>query len=210
MAGGRTVAFYILIPISYMLILSAILLCASKFYKYIFHIATVCLFIVVFCASAIHHGSDNLDILAIGLLGISIGHIPINKICNISRWTLPVVLAYAANNAAISVWNARYPLQVIEVILTLMLLYIIGTACRNLHRLYSFLILLGRYSFLGYIAQIAILQLLHRLIKIDLTNLQRMALLFSTAILTAIVVIIVDSSRKTIRAVNYFYSAVFS
>src|SRR5881409_2124172 len=66
--NGKAAAFHILVPISYLLLLSAGLLIVSRFYKYIFHV--VCTFFLL-CILLLHLNgleSANLELLTIGLL----------------------------------------------------------------------------------------------------------------------------------------------
>ena len=65
----------------------------------------------------------------------------------------------------ITAWGVDYPLLIVDVCLSLMLLYIMGGKNVELGRLRRHIILLGRYSLFGYISQIAVLQLLYRSLR---------------------------------------------
>src|SRR5207244_6028962 len=169
--NGKAAAFHILVPISYLLLLSAWLLIVSRFYKYIVHV--VCTFFLL-CILLLHLNgleSANLELLTIGLLGVIFGYVPIEKINEFVRHPYTVVSAYLCYAGAITIWDVVYPLQVVGVCLTLMLIYLLGANNDEPSLMRNHIILLGRYSLFGYIAQIAVLQLLYRsLSHIDLED----------------------------------------
>ncbi len=93
-----------------------------------------------------------------------------------------------------------------------MLIYIAGSRNSEPGRTRRHVILLGKYSLFGYIAQIAILQLLHRGIQhIGLGTAALLGLSFLAAFaLTMISVEAVDRVRTKSIAVDGLYKAVFS
>lgn len=210
MRGGRLVAFYVLVPISYLLVLSAGLLIACRYYKHACHATTAVAVFAVLILKATGRTSQNLELLSIGLMGISIGYLPIQRINDYRKLSGVVVLAYLFYLAAVTEWNVLYPLQVAGVLLTLMMLYLAGTASGEKSLIPQALILLGKYSLFGYIAQIAILQFLRRSLRVDLAE-WALVLTFLVAVsLTMISVELVDKARARIPCVNRFYGAVFS
>jgi peptidoglycan/LPS O-acetylase OafA/YrhL len=209
--NGRPAAFYVLLPIGYLLMLSASLLIASRFYRGIFVVVCLLFFLGIFLLSLAGLKSGNLELLTIGLLGVSVGYVPISKINNFLRHPYALVLAYLGYTIAIAVWNAGYPLQVTGVCLTLMLLYLVGTLSGESGRIQESVILLGKYSLVGYIAQIAILQLLRRGLRNANSQVWVLGLSFLAAIaLTFIAVEAVDRARTKVPIVNRLYAAVFA
>ena len=210
MTSGRLVAFYVLVPISYLLLLSACLLIVGKYYKYIFHVTTMLglLFILILDISGSKSGS--LELLTIGLLGISIGYIPLNKVNQVLRHPLAVVLAYLCYVAAITVWNVPYPLQVAGVLLTLMVIYMLGVVGGDAGRMQRTFITLGKYSLFAYIGQIAILQMLRRSLQMDLSAWALGASFLVATALTIITVEVLDLARAKVAVVNRMYAAVFA
>src|SRR5206468_2391755 len=73
-AGGKLAAFYILLPISYVLMLSAGLLMACRFYKHVFHVVSLACLLGIFVLNRNGLESANLDLLTIGLLGFLSGY----------------------------------------------------------------------------------------------------------------------------------------
>lgn len=164
LGGGeeKTIAFFILIPIAYLLLLSVLLLFAARQYRYAFHVACgVCLFSSLFLWSR-GHESANLGLITIGLLGVLLGYIPIEKIDAHIHHPYLIGLAYLSYLAAITAMNIIYPLQIIGVSLSLMIIYLLGNPNGEQGRVRNLFVLLGKYSLFGYIAQIAILQILRK------------------------------------------------
>lgn len=210
MAGGRTVAFYVLVPISYLLLLSAFLVIAHRHHQQAFHAMTIICLLAISVLSLNGLKSGNLELLTIGLLGTSIGHISIDKINLLLKHPFTVVVAYLFYAAAITLWNVPYPLQVAGVLLTLILLYLAGTVSGDSGKVQRSLIMLGKYSLFGYIAQIAILQLLRRSLHMELEAWALGASFLAAIALTLVAVKAVDRARSMSAFVNRLYGAVFS
>jgi peptidoglycan/LPS O-acetylase OafA/YrhL len=210
MTGGRTVAFYVLVPISYLLLLSALLVIAHRYYKHVFHATTLMCFLAILILFLNGSKSGNLELVTIGLLGISIGHIPIDKINYFLRHPYTVIVAYLCYVAAITVWNVPYPLQVAGVLLTLSVIYLAGTVSGKSGKMQGSLIMLGKYSLFGYIAQIAILQLLRRSLGMALAPWVLGASFLAAIALTLFAVRVVDRARANSSIVDRMYAVVFS
>ncbi len=211
MTAGRLVAFYVLLPISYLLLASGGLLIVCRRFKQMFQVVCVLFFIAVLALDVSGYRSGNLELLAIGMLGISIGYVSIDKINRVIRNRYAVMSVYCAYLAAITVFNVNYPMLIVGVVLTLMLIYLLGDLGGDRGRVQQSIILLGKYSLFGYIAQIAILQVLRR--SLQHAELSPWAMLTSFAVavaLTLISVELVDRTRAKAPIVNRVYGAVFS
>ena len=126
LVGTASVSFWILVPIAYLLILSAGLLIVSRHYRNIF-LAVCALFVA--CALLFEWEgirSGYLQILGIGMLGISVGYIPIERINGILKRRLAILFTYSAYLLAITLWNDPYPLQIVGVCLSLAIIYWMG------------------------------------------------------------------------------------
>jgi hypothetical protein len=210
MRAGRVVSFYVLVPIGYLLILSAGLLIVCRYYKHIFHVATAAALLGTLIVNLLGQRSPNLELVSIGLLGIIIGYVPIDRINSLLKRPYAVVLAYLLYVAVITLWNVPYPLQVVGVLLTLVLLYWLGTVSGQAGRMQRWIIMLGKYSLFGYIAQIAILQFLRRSLPGGLAEPALVLSLLVAVGLTVISVEAVDCARAKVPMVNRLYGAVFS
>jgi peptidoglycan/LPS O-acetylase OafA/YrhL len=210
-AGGRLAAFTILVPIAYLLILSAGLLALCRFYKQAFHAASVIFLLSIFVLGLNGVKNGILELLTVGLLGVSAGYIPVQKINAVLKHPLAILLAYAAYLITITAWDLPYLLQVVGVCLTLTVIYWLGTISGDSGAVSSSVILLGKYSLLGYIAQIAILQLGHRGLRhVTLAPWELCLSLALAAALTMICIEATDRARAKAPLVNAVYSAVFN
>ncbi len=209
---GKGAIFGILIPIAYLLMLSAGLLILSRFDKYAFHATVIVFWLGIGVLYVYDLQSPNLELLAIGLLGVIFGYLPIEKINAVVRHRSAFALAYLGYLAAITVWNVYYPLQVVGVCLSVILIYSVGAGSANrLDGIRDQVILLGKYSLLAYLAQVAILQVLRSGFRhIDL-GAGVLPISFVAALcLTMITVVAVDRARAKANAVDWLYGAVFS
>jgi len=211
--GGqaKVVAFFILVPISYLLLLSAGLLVVSRYHRFAVHV--VCLLILLGIVVSNYKGFEiqNLELLAIGLLGVIAGYIPTERVNAIVRHPYLLAAGYVAYLAAITVWNVIYPLQIVGVYLSLMILYLMGLQSGGPGSIMATVVLLGKYSLLGYIAQIAILQCLRLAIHPYGWETALFALSFFLAFaLTIASIKVVDVLRSRSIAVDRLYKFVFA
>lgn len=208
--GERVVAFYILVSISYLLIASSFLAIISRRYKYVFHLATVLSLAAVALLGISGQSSQTLELLAIGLLGVSIGYIPMSRLEDAARKPFLIAGVYLLYLAAITVWNTPFYLETVGVLITLLLLYAIGviSGCRG--ALAQTIAFLGRYSLFGYITQIAVLRLLHVAMGRELGIAGLAISLAAGAALTTLSVWCVDRARSISPLINRAYSLVFT
>jgi hypothetical protein len=208
---GKAAAFYILVPISYLLLLSALLLIVCRFYRHTFYL--VCLLCVVgnFVLNFEGIASSNLELLTIGLLGLILGYTPIEKINSFLKYPYLIVAAYLCYAVTITVREPNYPLQIVGVCLTLMVIYLAGTSISRPAVVRNQIILLGRYPLFGYIVQIAILQILRRSLHgFDLeTGLLTLTFL-AAVVLTVLAVFAVDRVRTRSLFIDRFYKSIFA
>jgi len=159
-AAGRAVTFYILVPISYLLLLSAALLLPYRSNKHTFHVACVLFLGCILTLDLNRLQYPNLEFVTIGLLGILAGFIPIEKVNHFVMHPYVLAFAYAGYVIAITVWDVPFPLLIVGAFLSVGAIYLGGLRGDQPGRARRHVILLGKYSLLGYIAQIAILRLL--------------------------------------------------
>jgi peptidoglycan/LPS O-acetylase OafA/YrhL len=205
---GKAAAFYVLVPISYLLFLSAVLLVARRFYKYTFYVACALSFLAIFALDLQGLKSTNLELVAIGLLGLIT---PIERVNSFVRHPYLITLAYLCYALVLTKWEPNYVGQVVGVCLTLMLIYLVGTSSAEFATVQSPAILLGKYSLFGYIAQIAVLQLLRRaLFHINLGSGGPILSFVSAVALTIAAVVILDRARSKSAVIDKSYKWVFA
>jgi peptidoglycan/LPS O-acetylase OafA/YrhL len=208
---GKAAAFYILVPISYLLLFSAGLMIVSRFYKFTFQTVFLCCLLSILILDWNGLQSENLELLTIGFLGVIIGHFPFEKINRFVRHPYLLVVAYLCYLAAITLWDVIYPLQIVGVCLSLAIIYLIGASRNELGETRKQIVLLGKYSLLGYIAQILILQFLRRGFRLVDLRPSTLAISFVAALaLTIISVAAVDRLRSKSAFIDGLYRAVFS
>lgn len=210
-ASGKIAAFTILVPIGYLLMLSALLSLACRFYKYTFHV--VCAFLLLCMIVLGLHGieSSNIELGAIGLLGVVFGYASADEIQKLVSRPWVIMVIYAAYLAAISLWDVSLYMQMIGACLTTALIYVVGAQQGEPGRLRSHIILLGKYSLFGYIAQIAILQLLSAAFRHTHRGFATLGIsLVAGFALTMISVEAADRIRVRSRTFDAAYKSVFA
>jgi hypothetical protein len=209
--GSKLVSFWILVPISYVLMLSGVLMLPYRLYKRTFHLTCGLILLSILVLGLIGGQSYNLEFIAIGMLGVLGGFMPVGRVNDFGRHPYAIAFAYACYVVAITIWNVPLPLLIAGVLLNLMVLYVAGTNARESSALVAEVILLGKYSLLGYISQVAILQVLSVVFRrIDRGFLVLPISFLAAFILTIMSVEIVDRARAASASVDGLYRVVFA
>jgi hypothetical protein len=158
--SSKLIAFYILVPISYLLLLSAGLSLPYRSFKYSFHVACILFLSGILVLALNGRRSYNLEFITIGLLGAMAGFVSIQTINNFVRHPITLLLGYLSYVVAITAWNVPFPLLAVGVCLSVWAIYLAGLQEPESSRAGRHVILLGKHSLFGYVAQIAILQIL--------------------------------------------------
>jgi peptidoglycan/LPS O-acetylase OafA/YrhL len=210
--NGRTASFSVLVPISYVLIFSSVLLFPCKWFKPFLTVVCGLLWLGIYVLHRNNLGSANLELFTIGLLGMVLGRLPIERIDRLADQLWLIVAAYGGYLTSLAVWNEIYPLQVVGVCLSVLLIYIIGIRIGDWSVVHRPMMLLGKYTLLAYIAQIAVLVLLSILLRrLNLGDGSRLAVSFLGALgLTIAIIKAVDHSREQWIPVDRLYKFVFA
>lgn len=209
--NGKLISFSILLPISYLLILSGLLIRTYRQYKYTFHIACVVLLGSVLLLGITGKQSQNLEHVTIGMLGALIGFVPITTLNKFVSHPALLVLAYLCYTISITIWGVSFPFQLVGVPLSVGIIYLIGTRGSDSGKIRSEVILLGKYSLFGYISQIAALQILSAGFHHVNAGLAVLFFSFLAAFaLTIASVEILDRARARTVSVDRLYRAVFA
>ncbi len=209
--AGKIAAFGILVPISYLLMLAALLSPACRFFRYTFH--TVCAVLLLFMVVLDLHGiqSANLELVTIGLLGVVLGYVSGDELQKLVSRPWVILVAYCVYLVAITIWTVSLYVQMVGACLTTALLYIVGIQNGRLGRLRGHIVLLGRYSLFGYISQIAILQLLSVSLRhVNLGPITLTASFVAAFVLTMISVEAIDGGRAVSKTIDGAYKVVFA
>jgi len=158
--GYKVAAFYILIPIAYLLVLSAGLVSLYKYFAYTFHVVCTLLLLSVVGLWLSGLRSPNVELMTIGLMGALVGFVPVARINSFVRHPYLFSLSYLFYVVAITVWNVPFVLLAVGVFLSVWGIYFMGLSDAAPGGMRRHIILLGKHSLFGYVAQIAILQVL--------------------------------------------------
>lgn len=209
--GGKLVSFSILLPISYLLMLSGMLMLPYRFFRYTFHVVCVFLLLSIMALGLIGTESSNLELITIGMLGVLAGFMPIAAINDFVRHPYMLGLAYLCYTIAITIWGVPFALQLAGVPLSLMVIYLVGISGSDSGTISSEVILLGKYSLFGYISQIAILQILAASLRHINLGFSMLSVSFIAAFaLTIISVEILDRLRARVASMDRLYKLVFA
>jgi hypothetical protein len=207
---NKAAAFSVLVPIGYLLVLSAGLILAREVYRHIFHLICAMALFCTFLLDSHGFNSANLQLITIGLLGVSSGYIAIGEINRFAIFPYILIGAYGCYLSIITLWEVNYPVQILGVSLTLMLIYSLGLRY-DLGRLGQLTVLMGHYSLFAYIAQIAVVQLLYNGLRRFAFTPGVLALSFLLAcVLTMLSVTIMDGARRRARPVDVLYKTIFA
>lgn len=207
----KVVSFSILVPIGYLLILSGILMPLFRHYRLTFHVVFFVFLTAALALNLLGHGIMNLEILTMGMLGLVTGFMPMTAINRKVGHPCLLAFLYLLYVVAITIWNVLFPLVILGVCLSVMAIYLIGISGDPNSRARQIIDLLGRYSLFGYIAQIAILQILAASLRRFDQGLLLLLVSFVAAFaLTIISTAILDRTRRAATAVDKLYRVVFN
>jgi len=170
--------------------------------------------VLLFCILILHlrgFQSPNLEFVTIGLLGVLVGFVPIEKINNAVGHAVLLTIAYVFYIIAIRAWNVPFPLLILGAVLSVGAIYLVGLRADRMRAIGRHVALLGKYSLFGYIAQIAILQLLSAgLRRADIDIAVLMASFVAAVGLTLLTVEGVDRVKTRSMVVDRLYKTVFA
>ena len=164
--AGYLVAFDILIPIAYILLIGPLLLWLSRLKPWIVPtLAIIAMTSLVLSQAFGHEITCNVSMMAAGLIGASFGIIPQSMLNALSRfWFLPLAIY-----ATLAVVGFRYNAfaqwilaQQAAAVIAVAALFALGNRFRKPEWLMDRIVVLGNYSLLAYITQIGFLQILVR------------------------------------------------
>jgi len=209
--AGKAAAFTILIPIGYLLIVSSLLSMVSRYFKYIFFVVSLAALSWMVALGSHGTQSANLELVTIGLFGVVFGYAPPRAVQKLVDHPWIIVCAYCAYLAAITFWEVSLYAQMAGACLTTALIYVTGAKAGEKGPVRSRIVLLGRYSLFGYIAQIAILQILRRSLMFVEDGYFVLAASFVAAVaLTMTSVELVDYLRRLSNTFDRGYKAIFA
>ena len=206
--GGKAAAFFILLPISYLLFaVSGLIAIAPR--KNLPVVLWSLVVSIVTMLSLVSWTSATLELLAVGLLGLALGYYPLQQLFQQRYFAAALALCFLLQNIALTLLGARFSLQVTGVVINCLVIYALFTRIPGS----EMLTMLGRYSLFAYIGQVLILQLLRRGFTVILRPDTAAWLLLSALgayALTVLAVAMLDRTRRRSGAVNTAYQLLFT
>lgn len=207
--GSRAAAFEVLLPIAYLLLLGPILLILAKFHRAVIPLVTAATFVVAHLLERSSATSANLNFMAAGLLGMSLSAITWEGLQKASQHLGATILGYLAYSVLANTWGQTFLLQILGA--TLALAIVLGFSQRiATTRIGRLLALVGTYSLIAYILQIAVLQLLsHFFGRPPPVSLELVGYVTLTLALTTGLVLATDWLRSEVHLADRAYKAIF-
>jgi fucose 4-O-acetylase-like acetyltransferase len=208
--NGRAI-FDVLVPIGYFLLCAPLVMTLGLRTRLAVPVITTALLILATVASLTGHAAANLELLALAMTGMLVGGLSVDGLARVSDRPAWLAVAYALYLAAITVWNVLFPLQVVGVCLTLLIIHLAARAAGSQGAAQHWLIELGQYSLFAYIAQVAVLQVLRRLFRpFDLHGASLLVPFLVALAVTSGAVALVALLRKRSTVTDRLYRAVFA
>ncbi len=210
--GGRVASFYILATIGYLLILSPLLLLLQSRKRWSVPVlAAVCL---ITCSWLEREGKLNYhtSMLCAGVFGVAMGTLSLEDIGRFARKWFVVVPLYCCYRVASTFLGDPFLLQLAAVCLTLLLLFggALAWSQRGEGPVFQQIALLGRYSLLGYIFQLPVIQVLDRFLVLPSPLISVVAVMLVVSVLTWGATWTVEKLRSRSPFFDASYKAVFA
>ena len=206
--GSTPVAFSVLVPIAYLLVICAWLLALAR-YRLGLYIVSATFVAAALISAQIGVENGYLEMLGAGMLGVSLGTLDAARLQRLLDRPVLVVVAYGAYLSAIAAWNAVYIVLLFGVIANTALFYVAG---RNGDKDWRRIILrLGNYSLFAYIAQIIILQVARKVLAADYGGAGALGAALAISIGTTVLAVeVLDQLNRRVPRVKRLYETVFA
>lgn len=207
----RLAVFEILLPISYLLLLSPLLLWLNHTHRLTLPLLTIGLLLTCVVLEAQDLSTSNFNLLCAGVLGMLAGRLSLEQFNRLGRYAIWALLGYCAMAALSYSWHPPFILQLAGACLVLSAIYGFSLKLASLGWVGARLERLGQYSLVAYIVQIGILQLISHFVgRPDLWSLTLLTFGITALLLTTLIVDLVRKSRQSVPSLNSAYQAVFA
>ena len=204
----HSVSFDLLVLIGYSLLSTALLLVAGRASAVLLVPVAACAIILAALSSYWQWpAAYYLRLLAIGQTGAALGLIKRAKIVNVLSRLEWVLVFYFAQFLAMVLWPPNSLLYLLNVLCTVAAIYSIASKCDPNTWLSRKIVLLGKYSLLSYLFQIAFLQLLRHVWYF--TDEGVVGAFVLTCVATLACVELTDKSRRALKWIEGPYRFVF-
>lgn len=209
-AGGRVASFFILTAIGYLLLLAPVLLVFGSLNRWL--LPALALSLLIFCLVMEWQGSVtyHLGMITAGIVGAAFGLLPLERVTGFARKWFVVAPLYCLYRAGSYFIGDPYGMQLTGVVTALLVLYSLALMLPVKTQLYRHVVLMGRYSLFGYIAQLGIIQVIVRIFGPFETPLAVLILTVVTLAATWALTLITHWLRAKARFVDVTYKAAFA
>jgi hypothetical protein len=209
--NGREGIFEVLLPIAYFLLLAPVLLWVRARAGAAIAICAGGMFLLCVLLERNGLSYKNLSFLSAGLLGMACGLIPIGSIDRLARKWIAVLALYAAYRLCSYRIGELYWVEMFGALSSLILLYSCGLYLDCASAAGRAVVLLGKYSLLGYLVQIPVIQLIVHFIGGKPAHwIGVVAVIVATTGLLFLIVRGVHELRRRFRFADGTYKAVFA
>jgi hypothetical protein len=203
--------FGVLLPIGYLLLLASALLRAMRVCVLWCHVVAVIIFGLCAALAQADLLTFNLELVSMGLIGMVAGSVSRARLDALSLQLPAIMMGYALYAIVTHVVYPTYVINLPGVALSLLLIYALGARLGSGGLVIRQIVLVGNYSLLSYLVQIAALQLLFRIFRaFGVLERDIVVPFVATIFLTFAVVNSVDRFRSRSRAANRAYAFLFA
>ncbi len=206
------VAFDVLVPISYTLLVSVLLLSAAASKRVTVHTLALALFLTCAVMESRGNAVTTLNLVSAGVLGVSLGALRPEAMQRFSTSAGMVCMLGVGYLGVLLLGMDNYPAQILSTVAWLAILFWMGRVLSSNRWWFEQICLLGRYSLIGYIAQILYLQGAHTLLVMAPQSTFGKATVVTAVIglATWATILALEEVRQKSRAVDRAYRAVFA
>lgn len=208
--SGPAVAFEVLLPIAYLLLVSPLLLSLARRHAAALPVLTVAVVATGAWLDARGFANANFNLLSAGLIGMAAGRL-LPSAEMIGRPLLASVIGYAIYFPVSLAKGYVYLVQLAGACIALALICSVSLRLGENGRLQQFLIRQGQYSLLAYIVQIGALQILSRVLgRPDPVSAGSLLLFGATTLVMVVAIELTAWARQRSGPVDTLYRSVFA
>jgi peptidoglycan/LPS O-acetylase OafA/YrhL len=151
-----------------------------------------------------------VEMVTFGIVGMSLGMIPLEKLEAFARKWMFILPAYAVYRLCSYFFSEMYPVRLTGTMLSLSILFGLALVFSQSGFAYRQFVLLGQYSLFGYIFQLIVLQVLRPVLPMEEAAASFVMMMLITLALTWLGTVVVEKLRQTARVFDATYKVVFA
>ncbi len=209
--SNRKAVFEILLPISYVLLLSIPLIALHRLYPHFIYACTAVTVILCIAADLLELSLFNAYMISAGLLGMAVGITSRESVQRASESVVCVLLTLGVYCVFNTIWPDAYATQIYATLAIVFAIYALARQLNPNRLLFRQVVLLGQYSLFSYIIQILILQVYFRFIA-GRVHMQYFSygIIIITALFVWGAVYVLGMMRDKNEMIDSLYRAVFA